>query len=134
MRLRVTFRSATRTALICDPINTSTSSKAMASAARCATCSIGPPASYIESSISRPRMPPRLLISETASRTLLVEAGPQIPGEPEKVRKLPTHNLFCAPPRLEPVSIGRREGRGVVADRFLNNCLLYTSPSPRDGL
>src|ERR1700692_578184 len=96
----------------------------MASAARCTTSSIGPPASYIESSISRPRIPPRLLISETASRTLFVDAGPQIPGEPEKVRKLPTLNLFRAPPRLEkPVSIGRREGRVAVADRFLNsNC------------
>ena len=67
-------------------------------------------------------MPPRLLISETASKTLLVEAGPQIPGEPEKVWKLPTFNLFRAPPRLEKsVLVGSKEGRVVVADTCLNN-------------
>src|SRR5664279_1705479 len=102
---------------------TSTSSNAIACAARSVTSSIGPPASYIDNSISRPRIPPRLFVSDTASSTLLVDAGPQIPGEPEKVRKLPTRSLLRAPPRLEKsLSIGSRARPGGRRE-----LLLYTS-------
>src|SRR5580704_8523719 len=67
-------------------------------------------------------MPPRLLISATASSTLLVEIGPQIPGEPEKVRKLPTRNLLRAPLPLEnPELRERSEGWVAVVDRFLSS-------------
>src|SRR5712664_1693015 len=122
MWLRVTLRNATRTALICDPMIRSTSSKAMACSARRTTPSSGPPASYIDISISRPRIPPRWLISETASKALLVEDRPQIPGDPENVRKLPTRSLLRAPRRLEkPVRTGDNERSAAVDDRFLNN-------------
>jgi hypothetical protein len=118
MRLPVTLRSATRTALICEPMITSASSKAITSAARRVTSSIGPPASHTHNSTSRPRMPPRLLISDTASFTLLVEAGPQIPGEPEKVTKLATRTLLRAPLRREKsASNGRSDAFAATADR-----------------
>src|SRR6516225_5708391 len=68
-------------------------------------------------------MPPRLLISATASSTLLVEIGPQIPGDPEKVRKLPTRNLLRAPPPLEnPELRERSEGLVAVIDRSRSSC------------
>jgi hypothetical protein len=62
-----------------------------------------------------------LLIWETASNALLVAAGPQIPGEPEKVRKLATFSLSRARPRLQKsVPVGRNEGLAAIADRFFN--------------
>src|SRR5262245_58633735 len=68
-------------------------------------------------------MPPRLLISATASSTLLVEIGPQIPGDPQKVRKLPTRNVLRAPPVLEnPELRDRSEGWVTGEDRFRNIC------------
>src|SRR2546423_4474578 len=121
MRLRVTLRSATRTALICDPMMRSTSSKATACSARRTTSSIGPPDSYSDSSSSGPRMPPRLLISSAANTTLLVEVGPHMPGDPEKVRKLPIRSLLCAPRRDEPGLIVDRSRSSAAFDRFRNS-------------
>ncbi|MGY3077418.1 hypothetical protein ACVWZZ_003789 [Bradyrhizobium sp. LM6.10] len=67
-------------------------------------------------------MPPRLLISATASIALLVEVGPQIPGEPVKVRKLPMRSLSRAPRRfMKCASIGDRSKSVATGDRFRNS-------------
>jgi hypothetical protein len=51
----------------------------------------------------------------------LVAAGPQIPGEPENIRKLAIFSLLRAPRRLEkPASKGRKEALSAIADKFLN--------------
>src|SRR4030095_6159810 len=67
-------------------------------------------------------MPPRLLISATASIALLVAAGPQIPGEPEKVRKLATRSLLRAGRSLEDAeSVGCMPSTAVDGDDRLRN-------------
>src|SRR5882724_1038388 len=89
-----TLRSATLTALICEPMTRSASSEATISEAVRVTSLISPPVSWNATSISRPRMPPRRLISETPSSVLLIEAGPQIPDGPDSPTKLAIRNFL----------------------------------------
>src|SRR4051794_3614958 len=67
-------------------------------------------------------MPPRRLISATASSALFVAAGPQMPGAPENVMKLPMRSLLGAPRRSErPESNGDSDGAAPRPGRVLNS-------------
>src|SRR5260363_349498 len=67
-------------------------------------------------------MPPRRLISLTASCAVEVVAGPHIPGEPEQQTKPATRSRLRAPRGPNPLrSIGASARSDAADARFLNN-------------
>src|SRR5882757_7306507 len=78
-------------------------------------------------------MPPRLLISATASCALEMALGPQTPGEPVQQMKAPTRSRLLAPRRRnEARSLGDIT-RPAGDDRFLSSMDGGNAGPPRTG-